>query len=254
MRRFVLAIRLAIMRRMSSYRGGGFGGGEVHLAFPPVTPMIKKLLWVVGGAYVVQLLLQAVGLGALVVWVSLYPPLLFGYGAVWQLLTYALLHGGLWHLLVNLLGLWMFGGDVERVLGSRGVLQLFLVSVAGGGLLHAVVGLLVADPVRVVGASAGVLGLLTAFAIFFPDRQILIFGIVPMRARWFAILFGAISVLGALEAGAGRGSQVAHLAHLGGIAAGWLYLLWLRGGRGGRPGGRSRFRVVGGRDRGPFRS
>ena len=216
-----------------------------------------RLLWILAGAYVVQLLLRYAGLGTVVGWLALYPPMLFGYGAVWQLVTYALLHGGLWHLLVNLLGLWMFGGDVERVLGSRGLLQLFAVSVVGGGLAHAVVGLIVRDPVFVVGASAGVLGLLTAFAIFFPDRQVYIFGIVPVRARWFAIGFGAISLLGALEAGAaagGGGSQVAHLAHLGGIVAAWLYLLLMRGRRGGggtRRGGGS-FRVVGGKDRGPF--
>jgi membrane associated rhomboid family serine protease len=219
--------------------------------------MVKRLLWILGAAYVVQLLLRALGMGTVVTWLALYPPMLFGYGAVWQLLTYALLHGGLWHLLVNLLGLWMFGGDVERVLGSRGLLQLFLVSVAGGGLAHAVMGLIVREPVFVVGASAGVLGLLTAFAIFFPDRQVYILGIIPVRARWFAIGFGAISLLGALEAsgaGPGGGSQVAHLAHLGGILAAWLYLLLMGGRRGGgrsRRGGGS-FRVVGGRDRGPF--
>jgi membrane associated rhomboid family serine protease len=245
------------MPGMSSYRGGGFGG-DVQLAFPPVTPMVKRLLVVLAAAYVVQLLLQAVGAGNVVGWLALYPPRLFGYGAVWELLTYALLHGGLWHLLVNLLGLWMFGGDVERVLGSRGLLQLFLVAVAGGGLAHAVMGLIVRDPVLVVGASAGVLGLLTAFAIFFPDRRVYIFGIFPVQARWFAIGFGAISLLGAFEAstaGPSGGSQVAHLAHLGGIVAAWLYLLLMRGRRGGgrpRRGGRSSFRVVGGRDRGPF--
>jgi membrane associated rhomboid family serine protease len=236
------------MRGMSSYRGGGFGGGNVHLAFPPVTPMVKKLLWVIGVAYVVQLLLGHTQLGFVVGWMSLNPALLFGYGAVWQLLTYSLLHVGLFHLLVNLLGLWMFGGDVERVLGSRGLLQLFLVSVLGGGLLHALVGLVMSASVPVVGASAGVLGLLTAFAIFFPQRQIFIMGIIPMQARWFAVLFGAISVLGALEGGGG----IAHLAHLGGIVTGWLYLRWIRGPRGGgRSGGRP-FHVVGGRDRGPF--
>ena len=238
---------------MSSYRGGGFGGGEVHLAFPPVTPMIKTLLWVLAGAYVAQLLLRATGLTVVIRLLWLDPDMIVGFGAVWQIVTYSLLHGGLWHLLVNLLGLWMFGGDVERVLGSRGLLTLYLVSVAGGGLAHTLIGLFVTNPVPVVGASGGVLGLLTAFAIFFPHRRILIMGIIPMQARWFAVLFGAISLLGALEAGTvGGGGNIAHLAHLGGIVAAFAYLALVRGRRGGGGSGRSRFRVVGGQGRGPF--
>jgi membrane associated rhomboid family serine protease len=254
---------------MSFHRGPYGGGGGMTFAAPPLTPMIKRILITLVIAFVVQMFIELVAGGweLLRGWVALVPAVAILRLRVWELATYALLHGGLFHLLFNLLGLWMFGGDVERVLGSRGVLRYFLVCVIGGGLLHSVVALVIgggAALVPVVGASAGILGLVLAFALFFPHRQVFIFPLpFPIKAWVMAVIFGAIDLYSAISAtGAqlqGRapaGGGVAFIAHLGGMLAGWLYLKgFIRPGGWGRGSWfRSRrkgFRVVDGdrRDR-----
>jgi membrane associated rhomboid family serine protease len=150
---------------------------------------------------------------------------------VWQLLTYGFMHGNLAHLLFNMLALYMFGGDIERLLGSRHFLIYYLVCVVGA----AVAQLLVTSgsdlpPVPTVGASGGVFGLLLAFGMAYPQRKLmLLFPPIPMPAWLFVTLYGLLELyLGVTGSGAG----VAHFAHLGGMAAGYLLLrLWTRGRR-----------------------
>lgn len=241
---------------MSFYRGGSDAGGGMQIAVPPVTPMVKNLLIVLAAAFLVQTLLVKTGFGSVVAWLSLYPPAVVSYFALWQLVTYALLHGGVWHLAMNCLGLWMLGGDVERFLGSRGFLKYFVICVFGGGLLHTLFGLLSAQPRPVIGASAGVLGIVLAFAMFFPQRQLFIFPLpFPIRARTFALIFGAIELFSAIDAN--PGDSIAHFAHLGGMAAGYLYIKFFlrRGGGGGTFGlfrTRGRFRRFDEKRGGPF--
>ncbi len=225
------------------------------LYLPPFSPMVKKIAITLAVAFGVQVFAQLAGLGGLVSWLALVPGLVVGRLAVWQLGTYALLHGGIWHLLMNLLGLWMFGGDVERVLGSRRFLWLFVAGVVGGGLAHTVVVFFLgAAFVPVIGASGGVLAVVAAFAALFPQRQVFIFPIpAPIRAWVMALVFAAINLYGAVTAN--RGGGVAFIAHLGGMACGYLFLLWtIRGGPGRPPGvsRRPRFRVLEGRGRDDF--
>ena len=140
---------------------------------------MELLLWVLGAAFVVQFVLQRiVQAEGILAWLALWPALLLQPPyPFWTLASYALLHGGIMHLLLNLLGLWMFGGDVERMFGTRGFLRFFLYCVLGGGLLYAAVGLLRGTSAPVIGASAGVLGIAAAFAVFFPSRQLFVFPI-----------------------------------------------------------------------------
>ncbi|UCF67023.1 MAG: rhomboid family intramembrane serine protease [Acidobacteriota bacterium] len=235
-----------------SFQRGPYGGG-VNIAFPPVTPMVRQLLWALGIAFAIQVLLEETGFGAIVAWLALRPAYVFPF--VWQLVTYALLHGGLTHLLFNMLGLWMFGGDVERLLGSRAFLRYCLVCVVGGALAHVVLGLLVQGPSpAVIGASGGVLGVVLAFALLFPHRQIFLFPLpVPLRARTVAILFAAIDLYGAIRANPIQGGGIAHSAHLGGMLAGYLYLKgfirpggWLSGFKRRFGSRRDGFRVIDG--------
>ncbi len=220
---------------MSYYRGVPGGGGPTFAA-PPVTPMVRRILIVLAATFFVQVLLGKAGFFFFERWLRL-DLASTGYLALWQLVTYALLHGGLWHLLMNALGLWMLGGEVERYLGSRGFLQYFVASVVGGGVLHTLFALFSQRPQPVIGASAGVLGLVLAYAMFFPQRQLFIFPLpFPIRARTFALIFGAIDLFGAIDANPGDG--IAHFAHLGGMAGGYLYIrLVLRRGGGGGFGG-----------------
>ncbi len=213
---------------MAYYRSP-YAGGGVTLAVPPFTPMIKKILWVLGGAFLLQSVLKFAAPDLermLMLFLGINPELRFAPGSppagIWQLLTYGLLHGGLTHILFNGLGIWMFGGDVERVLGGRGMLRYFLVCIAGGGLAVVLAGLLFNQYAFVIGASGGVMGLVLAFAIFFPDRQVFIFPIpFPVKAWVMAVGYGLINLYGAFFPGA---SGVSYAAHLGGLAAGYIYL------------------------------
>lgn len=238
---------------MSYYRGPQAG---YTLAFPPVTPVIKALLIGLAAAFAAQFLIEKLlGMALVQAWLALQPALLFAPPfAVWQLVTYALLHGGLWHLLMNLLGLWMFGGDVERVMGPRRLAGLLFTAVLSGGLAHVAVSLLAGRSVPVVGASAGVLGLVMAFAMYFPERQMFLFPLpVPIPAWVMALIYGALNLYGAIEAN--PGNRIAHVAHLGGLAGGWVFVLLTRRRR-GDPGrfGKKRypFEVLSGRPRDPF--
>jgi membrane associated rhomboid family serine protease len=142
---------------------------------------------------------------------------------LWQLVTYSFLHGSLLHLGFNMLALYTFGRDVERLFGSRWYLQYYLVSVVTAALSHLVVtGWMGAPPYPTVGASGGVYGLLLAFGVYFPQRTvILLFPPIPLPARVFVILFGALELYFGVT---GTASGVAHFAHLGGMLGGWLMI------------------------------
>jgi rhomboid family protein len=142
--------------------------------------------------------------------------------AVWQVVTYAFLHGGLTHLLFNMLGVYMFGADLERVWGSRRFLIYYAVSVLSAAIAQLGFAALVGSPVPAIGASGGVFGLLLAFAMVFPQRTVmLIFPPIPMPARTFAVVYGAIELLLGVT---GTESGVAHFAHLGGMVGGYLLI------------------------------
>lgn len=148
----------------------------------------------------------------------------------WQLLTYGFLHGGLAHLGFNMLALYMFGSDLERVLGRTRYIALYLASVLTAGLVQLVVASFFApEPYPTVGASGGVFGLLLAFGLYFPNRTVvLLIPPIPMPARYFVILYGALElVLGVT----GTQEGVAHFAHLGGMLGAWLVLRYWRRGR-----------------------
>jgi membrane associated rhomboid family serine protease len=147
--------------------------------------------------------------------------------APWQLVTYALLHGGVLHLAFNMYGLWMFGSALEQVWGARRLLQYYLVSVLVAGLVQLMVasGSPMAYPT--VGASGGLFGLLLGYAMLFPQRRLmLLFPPIPMPAWLFAVVFGALELTLGVT---GEASGIAHFAHLGGMLGGWLMLRYWRG-------------------------
>ena len=142
----------------------------------------------------------------------------------WQLFTYQFLHGGLFHLLFNMLALWMFGCDLERRWGSNFFLRYYFVSVVGGGILNT---LLVPGQVAPsIGASAGIYGILLAYGLIYPNRIVYFYFLFPIKMKYFVWIIGGIAFYSSLTAGQ---SGIAHLAHLGGMGFGYLYL------RGGNP-------------------
>jgi len=194
----------------------------------PAVPVITRALLVANIAVFVG---QAFADDALITLFALWPfgtPAFTGPQAPagflpWQLVTYSFLHGNGLHLLINMLGLYMFGSEVERVLGSRRYVIYYFVSVLSAALAQLVMSALTAGPpYPTVGASGGVFGLLLAYGMFFPRRMVmLIFPPIPMPARVFVFVYAAIELyLGVTGTQAG----VAHFAHLGGMLGGFIML------------------------------
>jgi len=149
--------------------------------------------------------------------------------APWQLVTYSFLHGNLTHIFFNMLALYMFGGEIERLFGTRFYVAYYFACVVSAALFHLLVmSWIGAEPYPTVGASGGVYGLLLAFGIYFPHRRVmLLFPPIPLPARVFVFGFAVLElVLGVTQTAAG----VAHFAHLGGMLGGWLLIQYRRGG------------------------
>jgi membrane associated rhomboid family serine protease len=147
------------------------------------------------------------------------------HGHVWQLLTFQFLHAGPWHLFGNLLGIWFFGRFIEARFGPASLLKLYFVGGVAGGLLQAVFGMIFPNQfgAPVVGASAGVVALFAAFAMIEPDTAILLWFVLPVRARHLLWISLAIAIFFVVLPG---GTRIAHAAHLGGLLTGiaWIKL------------------------------
>ena len=135
----------------------------------------------------------------------------------WTIITYMFLHAGFTHILFNMLGLFFFGPRVEARLGSRRFWQLYFISGVSGALLSVAF----APNSAIIGASAAVFGVMLAFAMFWPRDQILIWGIIPVEARWLVVITTALALYSGL--GGSRGG-VADFAHLGGYLGAWIFL------------------------------
>ncbi len=144
----------------------------------------------------------------------------------WQVVTYAFLHGSFEHLFFNMLGLWMFGSELERIWGEKRFLQFYAASVLAAALAQLVVTALMGSVYPTVGASGGLFGLLLAFAMMFPNRVILLFFVIPMKARYLVALYGLLELYQGVYV---MNSGVAHFAHLGGMVGGLLMIRYWRG-------------------------
>ncbi len=144
----------------------------------------------------------------------------------WQLISYSFLHGGLVHLLFNMLALVMFGGDIERVWGRNRFLTYYFVCVLSAALTQTLVTYWTGSPEETIGASGGVFGLLLAFGMMYPHRTILlIFPPIPMPAWLFVTLYGVFELYAGVT---GTMVDVAHFAHLGGMLGGYLLIRYGR--------------------------
>ena len=178
---------------------------------------------------VVFLLLQGASGDELLAWFALWPPGIPGGPGFqpWQLLTYGFMHVQTLHLFFNMFALYMFGSDIERLFGSRFFLLYYLACVVAAAATHlAITSFMGAAAGPTIGASGGMFGLLLAFGWYFPHRRVLLlFPPIPMPARMFVTLYGAIElVLGVT----GTQQGVAHFAHLGGMLGGWLMIEYRR--------------------------
>ena len=181
----------------------------------PLTPGIKYLLVICAVVFLVQQL----ALREILLFFGLIPVLVWTKYFVWQLVTYIFLHGSLFHLLFNLFALWMFGTQLERQWGTKAFMKYFFVTGIGAGIcyIHVRPGQL--SPV--IGASGAIYGILLAYGLIFPNQLIYVWFLFPIRAKYFVIIFGAIELYASI---AGTQGGIAHVAHLGGMLFGYLYI------------------------------
>jgi membrane associated rhomboid family serine protease len=193
----------------------------------PMTPAVKAIILANVGAFVLTLLFPVI-----IHYLGLRPAAVMQRFWVWQPVTYLFLHdpGSVMHILFNMLGIWMFGVELERLWGTRQFVKYFAVTGVGAGLTVIAAGLLPFASTAptytaiTIGASGALYGLLFAYAKYWPDRPILMFLLFPVPAKYFVMIIGAIAFLSSPNSG------VSNTAHLGGLLFGFFYL---QNGRGG---------------------
>ncbi len=199
------------MRR--SYSSISFGGG-------PLSTTLKVLIGANVAMFVVTSLMPS-----LLEYLGLVPTLVLHQFWGWQLATYMFLHGGVFHILFNMLALWMFGAELERIWGTRYFLKFYFVTGIGAGALTVIFSLLpfaFAQQVQhsvIIGASGAIYGLLLAYAMYFPDRPILMI-IFWVPAKVCVAILGGIALLTSLSEAGGT----ANATHVGGLVVGYLFL------------------------------
>lgn len=176
-----------------------------------MTPWVKRLILASVAMFVVMLAYPPV-----IRWLVLVPALVVV--RPWTAVTYMFLHAGFLHLLFNMIGLFFFGPRLEARLGGRHFVGLYLASGLTGALLS-----VFTPHAAIVGASGAVFGVLLGFARYWPHERILLWGVLPIEARWLVVILTALALWGGFT---GARGGVAHFAHLGGFAGGYLYLKW----------------------------
>lgn len=181
----------------------------------PVTPVVKSLLMACGATFILQQLagqkmLFIFGLVPLMVWRDFF---------LWQLVSYLFLHGSLFHLLFNLLALYMFGCSLERLWGSWFFAKYFFVTGVGAGVCTLCFAPILGTPT--VGASGAIFGVLLAYALYYPNQVVYFNFIFPIKIKYLVLMYGALTFWFSFS---GSGGGVAHIAHLGGMAVGFAYL------------------------------
>jgi membrane associated rhomboid family serine protease len=186
---------------------------------PPIPPVTKALMLICTALFCLGYFLP------LHVWFALWPV-----GSTrfypWQVLSYGFLHSDTLHLFFNMLGLWMFGSELERLWGQKRYIHFLLAGVLAAAAAQLIITFVTGSRVPTVGASGALFALLLAFGMLFPNRTIMpLFPPIPMKAKTFVMVFGGLELLLGLMGTSG----VAHFAHLGGMLGGWLMIRFWRG-------------------------
>jgi membrane associated rhomboid family serine protease len=162
---------------------------------------------------------------------------------VWQLFTYMFLHVDFFHVFMNLFGLWMFSGDLEERWGGGNFLKYYIISGIGAGICIALMNVIIYDAYGVspltMGASGALYAVLLAYGLTWPNREVLLWFVLPVKMKYLVIFFGLVEFFGSINMASGAGGNVSHIGHLGGIITGFIYLKFIMDGggeQGGRPG------------------
>jgi membrane associated rhomboid family serine protease len=187
---------------------------------PPLPPITRALMFICAGIYFAIKLLQ-LPFDTLALW-----PLSTDRFWPWQLVTYGFLHVDMLHLFFNMLGLWMFGSEIERLWGDRRYIQFLLASAVSAALVQLLWSAMIGSRAPTIGASGALFGVLLAFGMLFPNRTvILLIPPIPMKAKMLVAIYGALELFSGLFGPTG----IAHFAHLGGMLGGFLMIRYWRG-------------------------
>jgi len=187
----------------------------------PVSTALKILIAANVAMFAITTFVQS-----LVTYLGLVPALVVHEFWLWQVATYMFLHGGIFHIVFNMLALWMFGAELERMWGTRYFLKFYFVTGIGAGILTVVFAHLpfaFAQQLQrsiIIGASGSIYGLLLAYALYFPDRPIYMYFVFPIPAKVFVAIMGAIAFFSSL----GESGGIANATHLGGLLVAYLFL------------------------------
>lgn len=192
-------------------------------------PVIKFLLISNGIAFFLEMQFANILFGSFALWPLLPDSVLFGGQSIysfelWQLVSYAFLHGSFLHIFLNMYALWLFGVGLENLWGSKRFAVYYFVCVIGAALTQLLVQDMAGQFTPTVGASGGVFGVLLAFGLFFPNQKLLLLiPPVPIKAKWFVIIYGVVELIFGVT---GTAEGVAHFAHLGGMLFGLMMIFY----------------------------
>jgi len=192
-----------------------------YIGVPGLPRGIRWLLIVNVAVFLVQWFSQGTALGRVFNYLALTPAQVATHFYIWQLATYMFLHGGIWHILWNMLALWMFGSDVEQTWGTDRFLKFYFFCGIGAGICVVALNYMFGNPnVPTVGSSGAIYGILLVCAVLWPDRVILFSFLFPIKMKYFVMIIGGIAFLNSFNVNSG----VSDVAHLGGMAFGYLFM------------------------------
>lgn len=189
---------------------------------------VMRLIIIHGIFYLIQMFSGPRIGQALIYFLGLSPAMIVQHGFVWQIITYIFPHGGFLHLFLNMYALLIFGLPIEQAWGSKKFLIYYFFTGVGAGITIFIINYFIisgdAAYIPTIGASGAVFGLLLAFGVLFPDAQLLLFFVLPIRAKYLVFLYGAFEFYALVSSGGGSG--ISHVGHLGGIVFGFLYFFF----------------------------
>jgi len=198
----------------------------------PLTPTVKTLMIINGVIFLIQQIAGMLSPGLLESYFGVSYAGVFYSFYLWQPFTYMFLHGGFWHIFFNLFTLWMFGGELENIWGGRKFLRYYLFSGLGAGLFILFMNYYMASTYGfappTIGASGAVYALLLAYGMTWPNREVLIYFMFPLKIKYMVLGLGLMEFLGTLSMASGKAGNISHIGHVGGIVTGFFLIKFLK--------------------------
>jgi membrane associated rhomboid family serine protease len=197
----------------------GYHSGMSRLFGGPAAKTVRVIIIINVAVFLVQIIAQVAGIRAIFVTLALIPWRVTNELTLWQFATYMFLHGGVFHILFNMLTLYMFGNELERYWGAPRFLRYYLITGIGAGVCSWIVA--PDSSIAIVGASGAIYGILLAYGLLYPNRIIYLNLLLPIKVKWMVLIMGAVAFLSSVTGGE---PGVAHIAHLGGMLVGYVML------------------------------